>query len=270
VLQAADILLYQTNEVPVGEDQRQHLELSRDLAVRFNHRYGPTFQVPSALILSGVAKITDLQEPTAKMRKSYSSAAAPYGSEPDDREDRPGGPDPAAGPRGRVGQAGVTNLLRIYSALTGADFPALENGTRAWATAVQKDLAEVVMALAPIRERTEDARREAERTGCWPTGPPGPGRSRRRPWRGPGPGGLPPPGPPLSGTRDAPGHRGREDRGADPAVTGWWERPPGSAGRPLVALAGGRSDLMAGMLRGGSGVRGWRAGAVGAGCAAAA
>src|ERR1700735_5565950 len=57
VLQAADILLYQTNEVPVGEDQRQHLELSRDLATRFNHRYGPTFTVPAAYILSGVAKI---------------------------------------------------------------------------------------------------------------------------------------------------------------------------------------------------------------------
>ncbi|HEX7266000.1 MAG TPA: tryptophan--tRNA ligase, partial [Streptosporangiaceae bacterium] len=73
VLQAADILLYQTDQVPVGEDQRQHLELSRDLATRFNHRYGPTFTVPSAYILAGVAKITDLQEPTAKMSKSSSS-----------------------------------------------------------------------------------------------------------------------------------------------------------------------------------------------------
>ena len=121
VLQAADILLYQTNEVPVGEDQRQHLELSRDLAVRFNHRYGPTFQVPSALILSGVAKITDLQEPTAKMSKSSSSAAGIIDvlDEPggDPQEDRPGGHRPGQrGPRGRVGQAGrhqpAAHLLR--------------------------------------------------------------------------------------------------------------------------------------------------------------
>ena len=73
VLQAADILLYQTEQVPVGEDQRQHLELSRTLATRFNHTYGPTFTVPAAYILSGVAKITDLQDPTAKMSKSSSS-----------------------------------------------------------------------------------------------------------------------------------------------------------------------------------------------------
>ena len=73
VLQAADILLYQTEQVPVGEDQRQHLELSRDLAIRFNHRYGTTFTVPAAYILGGVAKITDLQDPTAKMSKSSSS-----------------------------------------------------------------------------------------------------------------------------------------------------------------------------------------------------
>src|ERR1035437_1539996 len=61
VLQAADILLYQTEQVPVGEDQRQHLELSRDLAIRFNHRFGPTFAVPAAYILGGVAKINDLE-----------------------------------------------------------------------------------------------------------------------------------------------------------------------------------------------------------------
>src|SRR5215469_11531077 len=73
VLQAADILLYQTDQVPVGEDQRQHLELSRTLATRFNHAYGPTFIVPAAYILSGVAKITDLQDPSAKMSKSSSS-----------------------------------------------------------------------------------------------------------------------------------------------------------------------------------------------------
>lgn len=70
ILQAADILLYQPKKVPVGEDQRQHLELTRDLAIRFNARFGETFTVPEAHILKETAKIYDLQNPTAKMSKS--------------------------------------------------------------------------------------------------------------------------------------------------------------------------------------------------------
>jgi tryptophanyl-tRNA synthetase len=162
VLQAADILLYQTDEVPVGEDQRQHLELSRDLANRFNSRYGPTFKVPAAYILSGVAKITDLQEPTAKMSKSSSSAAGII-----DVLDEPGvirkkiaravtdaGNEVRAD---EAGKPGVTNLLRIYSALTGADVAELETRyAGAGYGQFKKDLAEVVVGtLAPIRERTE-------------------------------------------------------------------------------------------------------------------
>src|SRR4030088_3131003 len=73
ILQAADILLYQADQVPVGEDQRQHLELTRDLAQRFNHRFGRTSPVPGPYILAGVAKISDLQAPAAKMSKSSSS-----------------------------------------------------------------------------------------------------------------------------------------------------------------------------------------------------
>jgi tryptophanyl-tRNA synthetase len=73
ILQAADILLYQPNAVPVGEDQRQHLELTRDLAIRFNTRFGDTFTVPQAHIVKGTAKIQDLQDPTAKMSKSSPS-----------------------------------------------------------------------------------------------------------------------------------------------------------------------------------------------------
>src|SRR6202453_2876618 len=73
ILQAADILLYKADEVPVGEDQRQHLELSRTLAQRFNHRFGQTFVIPEPYILPAVSKITDLQEPTSKMSKSSSS-----------------------------------------------------------------------------------------------------------------------------------------------------------------------------------------------------
>ena len=75
ILQAADILLYRPHFVPVGEDQRQHLELTRDLAQRFNHRYKKTFRLPEPYILKATAKILDLQDPTAKMSKSASSPA---------------------------------------------------------------------------------------------------------------------------------------------------------------------------------------------------
>lgn len=70
ILQAADILLYQANKVPVGEDQRQHLELTRDLATRFNNQFGQTFTVPEAHIIKDFAKILDLQDPNSKMSKS--------------------------------------------------------------------------------------------------------------------------------------------------------------------------------------------------------
>jgi tryptophanyl-tRNA synthetase len=75
MLQAADILLYQAHQVPVGEDQRQHIELTRDLATRFNTRFGDTFRIPEGYILKAGAKIYDLQDPTAKMSKSAGSTA---------------------------------------------------------------------------------------------------------------------------------------------------------------------------------------------------
>jgi tryptophanyl-tRNA synthetase len=74
-LQAADILLYDTDHVPVGEDQRQHIELARDIALRFNHHYGETFVVPEAVLPPSGARVMDLQEPTKKMSKSADSAA---------------------------------------------------------------------------------------------------------------------------------------------------------------------------------------------------
>jgi len=162
ILQAADILLYDADQVPVGEDQRQHLELTRDLAQRFNHRFGPTFVVPGPYILPEVAKITDLQDPTIKMSKS---ASTPQGiidvlEEPDsirrkimraitdnDGEVRA---DEQAKP-------GVTNLLRIYSALAQAPIADLEKryAGSGYGT-FKKDLAEVVVgAFAPLRERTD-------------------------------------------------------------------------------------------------------------------
>ncbi|HUA29014.1 MAG TPA: tryptophan--tRNA ligase [Streptosporangiaceae bacterium] len=162
ILQAADILLYQTDEVPVGEDQRQHLELTRDLAQRFNNRFGKTFVVPRPYILGDVAKISDLQDPAIKMSKSASS---PQGivdvlEEPASIRRKIGRAVTDTGSEVRADEAakpGVTNLLRIYSALTGQSTSALEQRyAGAGYGTFKKELAEVVVeALAPIRERTE-------------------------------------------------------------------------------------------------------------------
>jgi tryptophanyl-tRNA synthetase len=162
ILQAADILLYQTDQVPVGEDQRQHLELTRDLAQRFNHRFGTTFVVPGPYILPAVAKIADLQDPAIKMSKSASS---PQGiidvlEEPGSIRRKVGRAVTDTGSDVRAddeAKPGVTNLLRIYSALTGDPVPSLEQRyAGAGYGAFKKDLADVVVdALAPIRERTE-------------------------------------------------------------------------------------------------------------------
>ena len=130
VLMAADILLYRADRVPVGEDQRQHLELSRDLATRFNARYGATFVVPEPHIVPSVGKIRDLADPTAKMSKS---ASAPTGIIEllDDLKVNVRKIKSAVTDSGReitydeVGKPGVANLLTILSALTDTGIPAL-------------------------------------------------------------------------------------------------------------------------------------------------
>jgi tryptophanyl-tRNA synthetase len=162
ILQAADILLYQADQVPVGEDQRQHLELSRTLAQRFNHRYGRTFVPPQPYILAEVAKIYDLQDPTAKMSKSSSS---PQGivdvlDEPDVIRRKIARAVTDTGSEVRAdaeAKPGVTNLLRIFSALSGEPVAVLEAKYEgAGYGAFKKDLAErVVTTFAPIREKTE-------------------------------------------------------------------------------------------------------------------
>jgi tryptophanyl-tRNA synthetase len=161
VLQAADILLYQTDEVPVGEDQRQHLELSRNLAQRFNHRFGETFTVPAPYILPAVGKITDLQDPSSKMSKSSSS---PQGiidllDEPAviRRKINRAVTDAEAVVRAdEEAKPGVTNLLRIYAALSGdkIDDIAARYGDGGYG-GFKKDLGNLVAdTFAPIRERT--------------------------------------------------------------------------------------------------------------------
>ncbi|GAB7049974.1 tryptophan--tRNA ligase [Catenuloplanes indicus] len=162
ILQAADILLYQADAVPVGEDQRQHLELTRDLAQRFNHRYGKTFTVPAPHIIKDTAKITDLQDPTAKMSKSASS---PNGIiELLETPSRSGKKiKSAVTDTGREiifdpeNKPGIANLLTIYSALTGRT---IEDLTGAYDGKgygdLKKDLAAVVVDfVTPIQERTK-------------------------------------------------------------------------------------------------------------------
>lgn len=130
ILQAADILLYQAQSVPVGEDQRQHLELTRDLAVRFNNQFGKTFVVPEAFIVKESAKILDLQDPTAKMSKSSPQGCIFIMDEPDavmkkfktamtdsGKEIKY---DPANKP-------GVSNLLNIIKAVTNEEMSVIES-----------------------------------------------------------------------------------------------------------------------------------------------
>ena len=160
-LMAADILLYDTNYVPVGEDQRQHLELARDLAQRFNQRYGETFVIPEAAIPRVGAKVMDLQEPTQKMSKSRSS---PQGKiellEPPeavtkkikravtdvDGEVRY---DPAAKP-------GVSNLLELLAVATGGTPAELASSYTQYGPLKADTAAAVVEFLRPLHERFKE------------------------------------------------------------------------------------------------------------------
>ena len=163
ILQAADILLYQPDFVPVGEDQRQHVELTRDIAQRFNSKYKEIFNIPKPEITKSLAKINDLQDPTAKMSKSASSMAGVIelldspevtlkkfkSSVTDDGKEVKF--DEKVKP-------GISNLLTIHSALSGKSVSDLENefsgkGYGDFKTAV----AEVVIAkLEPIGKRTKE------------------------------------------------------------------------------------------------------------------
>ena len=160
MLQAADILLYQAHYVPVGEDQRQHIELTRDLATRFNTRFGDTFRIPEGYILKSGAKIYDLQEPTNKMSKSAGSAAGVL-EIMDTAEANTKKIKSATTDAGREvtfdekEKPGISNLLTIHAALSGKSVADLENefagkGYGDFKAAV----AEVVVEyLRPIRSR---------------------------------------------------------------------------------------------------------------------
>jgi tryptophanyl-tRNA synthetase len=172
ILQAADILLYRPQYVPVGEDQRQHLELTRDLANRFNHRYKKTFRPPEPYILESTAKIYDLQVPEKQMSKSIGGQgcvwilddpkvltkkfrSAVTDSETEIRFDRETKP-------------GVSNLLSIHSALSGEKVEALESAFEGRGYGdLKSEVADVVLeTLTPLRERTRqllEDRTELER-----------------------------------------------------------------------------------------------------------
>ncbi|MGP3927991.1 tryptophan--tRNA ligase [Streptomyces sp. 8N616] len=163
ILQIADILLYQANAVPVGEDQRQHIELTRDLAERFNGRFGRTFTVPEPYIVKETAKIFDLQDPTIKMSKS---ASAPKGiinllDEPKVSAKKIKSAVTDTGTEIRFdeeGKPGISNLLTIYATLTGTGIAELEQKYEGKGYgALKTDLAEVFVEwVTPFRARTQE------------------------------------------------------------------------------------------------------------------
>lgn len=163
ILQVADILLYQADAVPVGEDQRQHIELTRDLAERFNGRFGETFNLPAAHIVREVAKIYDLQTPGAKMSKS---AATPKGlvnllddPKASAKKFRSAVTDTDTVIRfDEKEKPGVSNLLTIHSALSGTGIPELERQYEGKGYgALKTDLADLFVEwVTPFRERTKE------------------------------------------------------------------------------------------------------------------
>lgn len=161
VLMAADILIYDADRVPVGDDQRQHLELARNLAQRFNSRYGDTFVVPEAAIPKVGARVMDLQEPTRKMSKSASGdAGLVYLMDPPEVVERKikravtdAGTDVAYDP---VNRPGVANLLSLLGAATGADPVELAGRYTQYGPLKADTAAAVVEALRPVQERYRD------------------------------------------------------------------------------------------------------------------
>jgi tryptophanyl-tRNA synthetase len=159
VLQAADVLLYNAHLVPVGEDQRQHLELMRTLARRFNHLYGETFVVPEAMIPPTGARVMSLDAPEEKMSKS-SPRPGSYVAILDDRDTirrkiRRAKTDSGTEIQATPDKPAITNLLDIYSAMSGKPVAEIEAEYEGKGYGdLKKDLAEVVVeGLAPVRER---------------------------------------------------------------------------------------------------------------------
>ncbi|MFM8751710.1 MAG: tryptophan--tRNA ligase [Actinomycetota bacterium] len=162
ILQAADIMLYQAHRVPVGEDQRQHIELTRDLGQRFNSRYGETFTIPEAHIMKSAAKINDLQDPTAKMSKSAASNAGVIdildATDINVKKIKSAVTDTGKEVRfDEKEKPGISNLLTIHSSLSGRSMADIENEFAGKGYGDFKGaVAEVVTSyFAPVREKTQ-------------------------------------------------------------------------------------------------------------------
>jgi len=160
ILQAADVLLYDAEIVPVGEDQRQHIELTRDLGLRFNQRFGETFVIPEVSIQKETAKVFDLQEPTNKMSKSASSEKGVVWLLDDPAVSAKKIKSATTDSDGSVRfdhatKPGIANLLTIYSVLTGRTIPDIEREYAGHGYGDFKSgLAEVVVGtFGPIRQR---------------------------------------------------------------------------------------------------------------------
>jgi tryptophanyl-tRNA synthetase len=157
-LQAADILLYDAQEVPVGDDQRQHIEITRDIAIRFNHRFGDTFVLPKAVTPKAGARVMDLQNPSAKMSKSASGDAGLVYllDEPAviERKFKRAVTDSSSEVAyDREGKPGVANLLEILAAATGTTPQKAADNYSQYGPLKADTGAAVVAMLAPIRER---------------------------------------------------------------------------------------------------------------------
>ncbi len=169
VLMAGDILLYQTDLVPIGDDQKQHLELARDIAERFNHRYGETFKVPEARVPETGGRIMDLQEPERKMSTTDSQPAGKVLiTDPPDTIRKKlksavtdSGTDVRYAPEEKPG---ISNLLEIMSVATGDPIPQLEARYDSGGYGpFKEDVAEAVVALLdPIRTRYEELRSDPQ------------------------------------------------------------------------------------------------------------
>jgi tryptophanyl-tRNA synthetase len=158
VLQAADILLYQADEVPIGEDQRQHVELTRDIVQRFNHRFGETFTVPRPTFPKTGARIMDLQVVDAKMSKSLAAAGRIDLNDDEDTTRRKimrAVTDSGSEVRAAPDKPGVTNLLDMLAAATGAEIAELERRYDGQGYgAFKREAAEAVNGvLRPVRDR---------------------------------------------------------------------------------------------------------------------
>ncbi len=161
ILQAADILLYQANGVPVGEDQRQHLELTRDLAQRFNSKFGNTFAVPEVMVVKETSRIVDLQDPSAKMSKSSPSGCVFLLDENKavEKKIKSAVTDSDAVVRfDEAKKPGVSNLLTLQKAITGKTMEVLESEyTGRGYGDLKKETAEIVLGVVdPIRTRVNE------------------------------------------------------------------------------------------------------------------